>query len=193
MQYAHLLALIDAELDRLRKARQLLGGPHTSLIDAPAAIQIRAGASKAPRNKKPKALGRKTIDLRTASELAVLTQAGDANRVGTPVSVSPVPIPNQASSEQPAKSTPVEVRPRLRTRINASYTSKMRWQRKNSTPARPALVSTATALSGAIPAGPVFVPAEQIRRKQSQKHELSSTEDRRFGPLAELELHGFGV
>ena len=188
MQYSHILALIDADLDRLRKVRQLLA----SLLDAP---DLAPETPRRPRRSRShdQSPDDTQIDLFSASPLP-----GPADTPTRPVhrrtrSKSKAPADRNAALEEqpslldqyapefaappivsaPEETTSDEHASRHEPDVSA-YLPLARKQRprRNSSPIRktpPTPAPVPTALGGLVPAGPVFIPAGQIRQPQAPK------------------------
>jgi hypothetical protein len=152
MQYARILALIDAEVERLQKARQLLAPSFSSI-------------EKSRNSKSPPSVHS------AASEI-------------TKVQDSPAVL--QGSTIAPAVMR--EKRARRAT------------QQKTPSISKPAVAALKTPLGAVVPAAPVFVSAEQIRKTRAQRQPLirngqsafhsASNESLTVESLAKRWLHG---
>jgi hypothetical protein len=190
MQYVHILNLIDDNLDRLTKARQLLL-PLDGLPTSPPKRAIQPAARKKTRPKagseKP-ATASPQISPRQSKKKANSTSiepvAGRPpgirrNKTPGPV-LAPPPIQNQLFSPEQLEGPHQEpVVQRVRSAISVPTVGKEPTQRNRSKRNR---VPVAVALSGSVSAAPVFIPAEQIRKERSQREAASRTKHEGGGP-----------
>ena len=190
MQYVHILNLIDDNLDRLTKARQLLlplDGLPTSAPERamrPAARQKTrpmAGSEK-PATASPQISPRQSK--KKANSTSIEPVAGKPhvirrNKTPGPVLAPPL-ILNQLFSQEQLEGTHQEpVVQRVSSAISAPTVGKAPTQRNRSKRNR---APVAGALSGSVSAAPVFIPAEQIRRERSQRGAASGTKHEVGGP-----------
>src|ERR1700727_1885550 len=171
MQYVHILNLIDDNLDRLTKARQLLlplDGLPTSAPERamrPAARQKTrpmAGSEK-PATASPQISPRqstKKANLTSIEPVASKPSVIRRNKTPDPVSAPPL-ILNQLFSQEQLEGTHQEpVVQRVRSAISAPTVGKAPTQRNRSKRNR---APVAGALTGRGSAAPVFIPAEHTR------------------------------
>jgi hypothetical protein len=201
MQLARIISLIDAYLDRLIKARLVL----TTLIPS--------GGERRKTPMPPRAHSRKQNPVSRDTSPAFVPHRGEqsvsplqktksvvqekmvkkakvvARRKNSAVSVilEPVPIPDkQTSQRQPEEHGAQKVvdASNLTQVAKFSPTLTVRPSRKRQTMRKPPIASVSTALSGLVPAGPVFIPAAQIRHERSLKQQVSAMERELLGPAA---------
>ena len=139
MQYVHILALIDADLERLKKVRLLL----TTLDTPPKGTQKRARNPPVPS---------KTLRTAEGQKPAAPALQIDEHEV------------SQRENARPAM------------RLKKPAVSKL------------SVTPLATPLGGLVPTGPIFIPAELIRQKQSQSRQESVMERGASGPAAIVPL-----
>jgi hypothetical protein len=183
MQYVHILNLIDDNLDRLTKARQLL----LPLDGLPTSAPERAMQPAARKKTRPKAGSEKpaTASLpisprqskNKASSTSIESVARKSpvirrNKTPNPV-LAPPPTLNQLFSQEQLEETHQEpVVQRISSAIRVPTVGKTPTQQNRSKRHR---TPVAVALSGSVSATPVFIPAEQIRRERSQREAASGT------------------
>lgn len=190
MQYIHILNLIDDNLDRLTKARQLLlplDGLPTSApkrVIQPAArkkARTKAGREKpatpplqiSPRQSKKKA--NSTSIESVASKPPVIRR----NKTPDPVLAPPL-IQNQLFSQEQLEGThPEPVVQGVSSATGVPTVGKAPTRRNRSKRNR---APVAVALSGNVSAAPVFIPAGQIRQERSQRGAASGTKHEVGGP-----------
>ena len=127
MQYTRILALIDAEVERLQKARQLLASSFSPI-------------EKTRKRKSPPSV------LSAASEIA---RVQDSSAVLQGSAIAPAVM-----REKGARRTP---------------------QQKMPSVSKPTVAALETPLGAVVPAAPVFVSAEQIRKTRAQREPMSRT------------------
>ena len=190
MQYVHILNLIDDNLDRLTKARQLL----LPLDGLPTSAPKRAIQPATRKKTRPKAGSEKPataspqISTRQSKKKADSTSiepvAGKPpvirrNKTPGPVLATPL-IQNQLFSQEQLESPHQEpVVQRVSSATSAPRVGKAPTQRNRSNRNR---APVAVALSGSVSAAPVFIPAEQIRQERSQREAASGTNHEVGGP-----------
>jgi hypothetical protein len=127
MQYARILALIDAEVERLQKARQLLASSFSPI-------------EKTRKRKSPPSV------LSAASEIA---RVQDSSAVLQGSAIAPAVM-----REKRARRAPQQKRPSV---------------------SKPTVAALETPLGAVVPAAPVFVSAEQIRKTRAQREPMIRT------------------
>jgi hypothetical protein len=127
MQYARILALIDAEVERLQKARQLLASSFSPI-------------EKTRKRKSPPSV------LSAPSQIA---KVQDSSAVLQGSAIAPAVM-----REKRARRAPQQKRPSVR---------------------KPTVAALETPLGAVVPAAPVFVSAEQIRKTRAQREPMIRT------------------
>ena len=127
MQYARILALIDAEVERLQKVRQLLASSFSPI-------------EKTRKRKSP---------------LSVHSAASEIAKIQDPPAVL------QGSAIAPA--------------LMREKRARRPPQQKTPSASKPAVAALGTPLAAVVPAAPVFVSAEQIRKTRSQRQPMIQT------------------
>ncbi len=127
MQYAQILALIDAEVERLQKARQLLASSLSPI-------------EKTRKRKSPPSVHS------AASEIA---KVQDSSAVLQGSAIAPAVMREKRARRAPQQKTP--------------------------TVSKPAVAALETPLGAIVPAAPVFVSAEQIRKTRAQREPMIRT------------------
>src|ERR1700733_4643016 len=190
MQYVHILNLIDDNLDRLTKARQLLLPLDGLPTSAPKrAIQPatrkktrpKAGSEKpatAPPQVSPRQ-SKKKADSTSIEPVAGKPPVIRRNKTPGPGLATPL-IQNQLFSQEQLESPHQEpVVQRVSSATSAPRVGKAPTQRNRSNRNR---APVAVALSGSVSAAPVFIPAEQIRQERSQREAASGKNEEVGGP-----------
>jgi hypothetical protein len=205
MQYAHILALIDADLERLKKARLLL----TTADTLPKGTQKRAPnppvRSKTLRTavrQKPAAPAlqidehevsqhKKARPARRLKKPAVssLGAARLANAPEPAASESALVPDDQIRQEQPQGQRAQVVEESVFGKITAiPPVARVQTQRKRRAVSKLSVTRPTTPLGGLVPTEPIFIPAELIRQKQSQSRLESVMERGASGPPAIVPL-----
>jgi hypothetical protein len=141
MEYARILALIDAEVERLQKARQLIASSFFT-------------PEKPGKRKSLRPVPRAAVEVTRVKDLPA------APPVAPPVApVAPVAPPVAAVAPEAPVETTV-VRRKRAVRVT---------RRAKSPVSKPATAGFERPLSGAVPAAPVFVSAQQMREIDAQK------------------------
>jgi hypothetical protein len=164
MEYARILALIDAEVERLQKARQLIA----SSFFTPEKPGKRQSLRPVPR---------------AAVEVTRVKELPAAPQVAPPVvaSVSPAAAPLAPPAAAVAPVAPVETTVVRRKRaVNVT-------RRAKPPVSKPATAGFERPLSGAVPAAPVFVSAQQMREIDAQK-QAQQAEQNLPGPASKESL-----
>ena len=198
MQYARIVSLIDAELERLTKVRQLLNyslAPlkaaqnktlRTSVSEEAAKLLAMAIAEpvkepKATRQKRAaKAVPQLTLGLEPEPVQESFSVAGSAHPSEVMQPAAPSATHLVTAADAPAPSAISQPEPQLIRRIRRGVRGLRPSTPKAAakSPAKAPAEATATALGGMVPAGPVFVPAEQIRLAQAQREQAQATEQK---------------
>jgi hypothetical protein len=191
MQYVHILALIDADLERLKKVRLLL----TTLDTPPKGTQKRARYPPV-----------RSKTLRTEHEVSQRKNARPAMRLKKPAvsnlgaaSLAKAPAPaasesalvldDQIRQEHPQGQRAQVVEESAFGQIAPSpLVARVQTQRKRRALSKLSVTPLATPLGGLVPTGPIFIPADQIRQKQSQSRQESVMERGASGPSAIVPL-----
>lgn len=186
MQYAYILSLIDADLERLRMARQLLIASQT-LVQNAAAERVRP-STRVPGHRKDlipplspdfrkQRPAKHHQDKAEGSAPIAESAAVIAPYIAPPV--EPLsPIAAGSSSDLAETLSQLEVRERTSSEVEqireSERRSKPRPQEslttRRLTPQRPVAVPR-TALNSPAPGQPVFIPAEQIRQEQQRRQD----------------------
>lgn len=186
MRYAYLLSLIDADLERLRMARQLL--TTSQILPRRPGTKTMRRKTRAPRRKtevvSAVSLGaakeqsstrrhKKTtiVFALVGQEMTVRIPASEAsNELLSVVSVSVSSAMEKTISRQEVGgqilSSEAQSSPSANTRLPLPQSE---LTMLGSKPVRQPLVLSRTALNNPVPARPVFIPAEQIRQEQLRK------------------------
>src|SRR5580698_714328 len=190
MQYVHILNLIDDNLDRLTKARQLL----LPLDGLPTSAPKRAIQPAARKKTRPKAGSKKPAraspqisprqSKKKANSTSIEPVTGEPpvirrNKTPGPVLAPPL-ILNQLFSQEQLEGTHQEpVVQRVSSATSVPTVGKAPTQRNRSNRNR---APVAGALSGSVSAAPVFIPAEQIRQERSKREAASGMKHEVGGP-----------
>jgi hypothetical protein len=193
MQYVHVLALIDADLERLKKVRRLL----TTLDTPPKGTQerarnpsVRSKTLRTAERQKPAApalqidkhkvpQGKKA---RTATRLKkpAVSNVGAACLAKAPApaaSESALVLDDQIRQEHPQGRRAQVVEESAFGQITPiPLVARVQTQRKRSVLSKPSVTPSATPLGGLVPTGPIFIPADQIRQKEPQSRQESVME-----------------
>jgi hypothetical protein len=205
MRYAHILSLIDADLERLKKARILLTTPDTP----PKGTQkrapnppVRSKTLSAAERQKPAAPALQ-IDVHEVSQSNKarpsirLKKPAVSNPGAAPLAKAPAPaasesvlvLDDQIRQEQPQGQRAQVVGESAVGQIAAiPLAARVQPQRKRRALSKPPVTPPATPLGGVVPTGPIFIPAEQIRQKQSQSRQEPEMEGGSSGPPATVPL-----
>ena len=206
MEYVHIIALIDADLERLKKVRLLL----TTLDTPPKGTQKRA------RNPPVRSKTLRTAERRKPAapalqidehEVSQRKNARPAMRLKKPVvsnlgaaSLAKAPAPAASESalvldDQIRQAPPQEQRAAQVVEESAfsqlapiPLVARVQTQRKRLALSKPSFTPPAMPLGGLVPIGPIFIPAELIRQKQSQSRQESVLERDVSGPSAIVPL-----
>ena len=190
MQYVHILNLIDDNLDRLTKARQLLlpldglptSAPKRAIQPATRKKTRPKAGSEKPATASPQVSPRQSK--KKANSTSIEPVAGKPpvirrNKTPGPVLAPPLML-NQLFSQEQLEGTHHEpVVQRVSSATSVPTVGKAPTQRNRSNRNR---APVAVALSGSVPAAPVFIPAEQIRQERSQREAASGTNHEVGGP-----------
>jgi hypothetical protein len=187
MQYVHILNLIDDNLDRLTKARQLL----LPLDGLPTNAPKRAIQPAAREKTRPKAGSEKPAtpslqnsprqSKKKANSTSIEPVAGKPpvirrNKTPGPVLAPPLILFSQEQLEGTQQEPVVQS---ASSAISVPTVGKAPTQRNRGNRNR---APVAAALSGSVSAAPVFIPAEQIRQERSQREAASGTKHEGGGP-----------
>ena len=190
MQYVHILNLIDDNLDRLTKARQLLlpldglptSAPKRAIQPATRKKTRPKAGSEKPATASPQVSPRqskKKADSTSIEPVAGKPPVIRRNKTPGPVLATPL-IQNQLFSQEQLESPHQEpVVQRVSSATSVPTVGKAPTQRNRSNRNR---APVAVALSGSVPAAPVFIPAEQIRQERSRREAASGTNHEGGGP-----------
>lgn len=178
MRYTHILDLIDADLDRLQMARELLttssafrgsGAPRFAgriIIDEILNESSLATNFKSPERKSARRYSERD-KLPIAAVVASLPVALDEL-----ASAEHAPAPSKrgdAGLQQPRAKQVAEVR-----HESISARAERSTPKRRSMKSKLNVASSTTALGGAVPAGPVFIPVEKVRQEQATKEREQS-------------------
>jgi hypothetical protein len=195
MPYDHIVAQIDAYMERLVAARLLLTTLDTSMrkVKVSALISsVRSEMRKAPapalRSRELEAsLSRKTKAAVSKKPGAKARSSAQLEIFATPAASEPAMIPDKLigrESAQPAEKILPAAAPTVRRRkIRALQPLQKRPVANKSVVAGPA-----TALGGLVPTGPVFIPAKQIRNEESLRQQKAVAERDQSGSSASAPL-----
>jgi hypothetical protein len=200
MQYVHILALIDAELERLKEVRLLL----TTLDAPPKGSQkrtpippVRSKTLRMAERRKPTAPALQ-IDKREVSQPQKTTPATRLKKpaVSDSGAARLAKVPPPAASES-ALVLDDKIRQGRAPMVEEGALSQMapiasvvrvRTHRKRRALSKLSVMPLATPLGGPVPTEPIFIPAELIRQKQSRSRQESVTERGAGGPPAAVPL-----
>jgi len=200
MQYVHILALIDADLERLKKVRLLL----TTLDTPPKGTQkrapnppVRSKTLKTAERQKPAAPAlqidehevsqRKKARPEMRLKKPMVSNLGAARLAKAPApaaSESALVLDDQIRQEQP-QGQRAQAFGQIAT---TPLVARVQTQRKRRALSKLSVTPLATPLGGLVPTGPIFIPAELIRQKQSQSRQESVMERGASGPPAIVPL-----
>jgi len=201
MQSAHIIALIDAYLDRLIKARLILTTPDSSQGENQQAtkppLPLSGRRRVAERDKQPAPvshLKKNRVSPRrrakaTGPEKLATENKPTAHRDVSVMSMpaEPNPIRENSHTRRPQdQGAPVEKDVASTQIAMAPSPRKVPASRKKSARSKPALTPGAKALGGLVPAGPIFIPAKQIRSEESQRQNGSVKGRDAFGSSVPL-------
>jgi hypothetical protein len=210
MQYVHIIALIDAYLERLTQARLLLTTLDPSLerdllmaTPPPARPRkqradvrdnsrtpvLRSGERGiAPRQKTKPSVPEKPAK-KTAKKTKTVVHSENAS---VPIPSEPALVPNKpVGQEQPrgyGAGALIEEQSALTQRATAPRLNKARSSGKRPAPSKPPVAQGTMALGGLVPAGPIFIPAKQIRDEQSLRQRESHVVRDVFSPPTAVPL-----
>lgn len=154
MRYPHIVCLIDAKLDRLMKARQILSSTHA--VSLPSSPEIRTISALSRSVPKPK-----EVAFAPAKPAPQPEDLGRASTPGSPAESNPG-SPAQvepSAAEVTAKTSPL-VPPSL---------MRVRPRKQRATSIKRALPALQRALGGSIPTGPVFVSSRHLLVESSNR------------------------
>ena len=206
MQYVHILALIDADLERLKKVRQLL----TTLNTPPKGTQkrarnppVRSKTLRTAERQKPAApalqIDEHEVSQRKKATPAMRLKKPAVSNLGA-ASLAKAPAPAASESalvldDQIRQEHPQGQRAALVVEESAfgriapiPLVARVQRERKRRALSKPSATPLATPLGGVVPTGPIFIPADQIRQKQSQSRQESVMERGASGPSAIVPL-----
>lgn len=206
MQYVHILALIDAELERLKKVRLLL----TTLDTPPKGTQkrarnppVRSKTLRTAERQKPAApafqIDEHEVSQRKNARPAMrlkkpaVSNPGVANLAKAPApaaSESALVLDDQIRQEHPhgQRAAQVVEESAFGQLAPIPLVARVPTQRKRRALSKLSVTPLATPLGGLVPTGPIFIPADQIRQKQSQSRQESVMERGASGPSAIVPL-----
>jgi hypothetical protein len=211
MRYAHILALIDADLERLKRARLLLTTPdtppkgtqkrapnppvrsktlRTAERQKPAAPALKPAAPALKIDEHEVAQRKKARPVKRLKKSAV-SDLGAARRAKAPApaaSESARVLVDQIRQEPPqGQRAQVAEESAFGPIAAVPLGARVQTQRKRRTLSKLSVMPSATPLGGVVPTGPIFIPAELIPQKQSQSRQESVMERGASIPLtAEL-------
>jgi hypothetical protein len=188
MRYAHILALIDTDLERLKKARLLLTTPDTPLKGTQKRAPNPPGRSKTLRTvirQEPASPAlqfdehevsqrKKARPVRTLKKPAVGKPAAArlAGAPEPPASESAPVLDDQIRTEQRLGQRPQVVDESAFGPIaTIPLVARVQTQRKRRALSKLSVTPLPTPLGGLVPTGPIFIPAGLIRQKQSQSQQ----------------------
>jgi hypothetical protein len=157
MEHARILALIDAEVERLQKARQLIASSFFT-------------PEKPRKRKSPRLVAPAAVEIARVKELPA------APPVAPPVAPPAPPVASVTAPVAPVERTVV----RRRRAVNVT-------RRAKPPVSKPATAASERPLSGAVPAAPVFVSAQQMRDIDAQK-QAQQAEQSLSGPASKESL-----
>jgi hypothetical protein len=205
MQYVHILALIDAELERLKEVRLLL----STLDTPPKGTQkrapnppVRSKTLRTAERQKPTTPAlqidkhevsqrKKTTPAMRLKKPAVSnpTAALFAKASPTAVSESALVLDDQIRQEQPQGQRAPAVEESVRSQMaTIPSVARVRTHRKRQARRKLSVMPLATPLGGPVPTEPIFISAELIRQKQSRSRQESVMERGAGGPPAVVPL-----
>jgi len=206
MQYVHILALIDAELERLKKVRLLL----TTLDTPPKGTQkrarnppVRSKTLRTAERQKPAApafqIDEHEVSQRKNARPAVRSKKPAVSNLGL-ASLAKAPAPAASESalvlnDQIRQEYPQGQRAAQVVEESAfgqlapiPLVARVPTKRKRRALSKLSVTPLATPLGGLVPTGPIFIPADQIRQKQSQSRQESVMERGASSPSAIVPL-----
>ena len=204
MQYVHILALIDAELKRLKEVRLLL-----TTLDAPLKgtqkratnPPVRSKTLRAAEKQKPTTPAfqidkhevshrKKTAPAKRLKKPAVSNPTAARFAKASPaVSESALVLDNQIRQEQPQGQRAPAVEERVLSQVaTIPSVARVRTHRKRQARRKLSVMPLATPLGGPVPTEPIFISAELIRQKQSRSRQESVMERGAGGPPAVVPL-----
>jgi hypothetical protein len=203
MQYVHILALIDADLERLKKVRLLL----TTLDTPPKGTQkrtwnppvrsetLRTAEGQKPAAPAPRIDEHEVSQRKNARPAMRLKKPAVSNLRAASLAKAPAPAASESAlvleirQEHPQGQRAQVVEESAFGRIVPTpRVARVQTQRKRRSPSKLSVTPLATPLGGLVPTGPIFIPAEQIRQKQSQSRQESVMERGASGPSATVSL-----
>ena len=205
MQYAHILALIDADLENLKKVRLLL----TTFDTPPKGTQKRAPnppvGSKTLRTaerQKPPApalhIAEHEVSQRKKARPATRLKKPAVSNLGTArLAKAPAPAASESSpvlddqirqEQSQGQRTQVVEESVFGQIATIPLVARVQTQRKRRALSKLSVTPPATPLGGPVPTGPIFIPVELIRQKQSQSRRESVMECGASGPPATVPL-----
>jgi hypothetical protein len=206
MQYTYILSLIDAHLDRLTKAREILATLDTSQETTPQPVPRPAADSKAlrtPGGRSSSALetGSHAISPRKKAAPATMVQKPSAsNRASAPLAKvsetaalesAPVADAQNRLDEDQRQETRKTTKSPIRETATSHLVDKLPTKRKRLAPNKPSSTPLARALGGPVPAAPIFIPAGQVSQEfqeRSQRHPEPGAEGSLSGSAAPVTL-----
>jgi hypothetical protein len=202
MQYVHILALIDAELERLKEVRLLLTTLDTPLKGTQKRAPnppVRSKTLRTAEKQKPTAqIDQCDVSQRkkTASAMRLqkpaLSNPSAARFAKAPppaVSESTLVSDDQIRQEQSqGQRAPVVEENSFSQMARIPPVARVRTRRKRRALSKLSVTPLATPLGGPVPTEPVFIPAELIHPKQSRSRQESVTERGAAGPPAAVPL-----
>ena len=165
MQNVHILALIDADLERLKKVRLLLTTLDTPLKGTQKRARnppVRSKSLRTAERQKPAAPALQIDD----HEVSQRKNARPAMKLKKPA-VTNSGAASLAKAAAPAAS---------KSALVMDDQIRQEPQRKRRPFSKLSVTPLATPLGGVVPTGPIFIPAELIRQKQSQSRQEAVTE-----------------
>jgi hypothetical protein len=204
MQYVHILNLIDAYLDRLKRARQILTAPDThpkrSLKRTPQSLRSPKTLKTAERENPAapaRQFGKYEISHRKKATSAMLKKkpgminltaacfAKAETVVSEPALVLVEQIPHEEHQAQRGRLAEESALGQIVTTL---LTAKVPTKRRRSTLSKAPVAPLATALGGVIPDVPIFIPAERVRLERFKRQPASVIERGPFGLNATVPL-----
>lgn len=200
MRYAHILALIDADLDLLQTARQLLAPPQISPNEARTRVprpsrrsklasvakKLRPVDSPSMAERKDPIPRRKNAPVNAPFALS----ATPFTQAATPVSSKTAPAPDQPSVPEPRSQETGLIAEESASNPPGAVPHKpiVRPQRGRMLPLQPSVSPIPTALRALVPVRPVFIPVEQIQKEQSEKDRDAGIERSRNAEISTVPL-----
>lgn len=205
MQYVHILALIDAELERLKEVRLLLTTLDTPLKGTQKRASnppVRSKTLRTAEKQKPTApalqIDKHEVSQRKKTAPAMrlkkpaLSNPSAARLAKAPpsaVSESALALDDQIRQEQPqGQRAPVVEESAFSQMATIPPVARVRTRRKRRALSKLSVTPLATPLGGPVPTEPIFIPAELIHPKQSRNRQESVTERGAAGPPAAVPL-----